>query len=239
MGVAFRGRRARLISAVLAVCCVAIVVIGGTLALGWRPLGASPAASVTRPASADSTKTSLPGGVARASSTARAAPSASAVAPRPSPAADVAPAIASQSSWVLYKSKTYHFSILHPPDWAVSETVAPGWAVISGWDDSNVSITWRTIPRGTTLAQVTDEVWKAMHDAGFTVDASVPGIIAGLPAQMLTLNGMTVTGHARHGIIGIVTTATARYRLELWTRPGSEADDATLYNAFLWTFQPK
>lgn len=225
LGSAFRSRRTRLVSVVLAVACLATVGLGSGLALGWRPLEARTASAVPLSSSSRSVAATASAGSEASAS------------PAPSPAVDIASAIASQSSWILYRSTAYRFSILHPPDWGVSETQTPGWAIISGWDSSNLSVTWRTIPSGTTLSQVTDEVWKAMHDAGFTVDDSEPGMIAGLPARILTLNGTTAAGHPRHGIIGIVVTATGRYRLELWTRPGSEAADVTLYDAFLWTFR--
>jgi len=182
-----------------------------------------------------------------ASPTARAVKTTAAVTASPSPteagptveppARDIPIALASRSSWATYTSKNYRFSINYPADWAPSENQIQGWTVISGWDDSNVSVTWRPIPIGTTLSDITDEVWKAMHDNGFTVIASDPGAIAGLPARILTADGNTSLGHPRHGIIGIVATPKGRYRIELWTRPGSEADDVKLFNALVWTFQ--
>jgi uncharacterized membrane protein YeaQ/YmgE (transglycosylase-associated protein family) len=117
-----------------------------------------------------------------------------------------------------------------------SEAQTQGWTIFSGWDDSNFSVTWRPIPQGTGLGEITDEVWKTMHDSGFTVVTNEPGTIAGLPARILTADGSTSTGHLRHGIIGIVATATGRYRVELWSRPGTESEDITLYNTFLFAF---
>jgi hypothetical protein len=173
----------------------------------------------------------------KATPTASPNPSPSPAAPATEPpAGDIATALQSRPTWLTYSSVTYHFRINYPRGWYPSENQIQGWAVISGWDDSNVSVTWRAIPRGTTLGDVTDEVWKAMHDNGFTVVASQPGVILGLPARILDVDGTTSLGHARHGIVGIVVTLTGRYRVELWTRPGSEQDDVTLFNSFLWTF---
>ncbi|HEX7491263.1 MAG TPA: hypothetical protein VF337_06135 [Candidatus Limnocylindrales bacterium] len=152
------------------------------------------------------------------------------------PAGDIATALESRPTWLTYASSTYHFRINYPKGWYASENQIQGWAVISGWDDSNVSITWRTIPTGTTLSNISDEVWKAMHDNNFTVIDSDPGVIFGLPARIMTVDGVSSLGHARHGIVGIVVTATGRYRVELWTRPGSEQNDVTLFNSLLWTF---
>ena len=56
------------------------------------------------------------------------------------------------------------------------------------------------------------------------------------PARIMTVDGVSSLGHARHGIIGILVTATGRYRVELWTRPGSELDDVKLFNTLLSTF---
>jgi hypothetical protein len=152
------------------------------------------------------------------------------------PAADITTALQSRPTWLTYSSSAYHFRINYPRGWYASENQIQGWAVISGWDDSNVSVTWRPIPRGTALGDITDEVWKAMHDNNFTVITSEPGVILGLPARILNVDGTTSLGHARHGIVGIVVTPAGRYRVELWTRPGSEQDDVTLFNSFLWTF---
>lgn len=161
--------------------------------------------------------------------------------PSPSPAqpisADIEPALASESTWVLYRSATYRFIIEHPIDWPVSETGTPGWAIFSGWDGSNVSVTWRAIPLGTSLDAVTDEVRTAMYDGGFVVGGGDTGLIAGLPARILVLEGKSSSGEARHGIVGIVVTATGRYRVELWSRPGTDAADAKLYDALIATFE--
>jgi hypothetical protein len=173
--------------------------------------------------------------LAAAKATTTSSPSPEAPATEP-PAGDIATALQSRPTWLTYSSSTYHFRIEYPKGWYPSENQIQGWAVVSGWDDSNISVTWRSIPRGTTLGDITDEVWKAMHDNGFTVVASEPGVVIGLPARILYVDGATSLGHARHGIVGIVVTPTGRYRVELWTRPGSEQDDVTLFNSFLWTF---
>jgi hypothetical protein len=170
---------------------------------------------------------------ARPAATTSPSPEAAATEP---PAGDIAAALQSRPTWVGYSSSTYHFTIKYPTGWYPSENQIQGWAVISGWDDSNVSVTWRSIPKGTTLSDITDEVWKAMHDNNFTVTASDPGVIVGLPARIMTVDGVSSLGHARHGIIGILVTATGRYRVELWTRPGSELNDVKLFNTFLSTF---
>jgi hypothetical protein len=60
-------------------------------------------------------------------------------------------------------------------------------------------------------------------------------MIDGLPAQILVVNGVAA-GQQRHGVVGIAANATGRYRIELWSRPGSEANDLTLFNAFAQTF---
>jgi hypothetical protein len=141
-----------------------------------------------------------------------------------------------RSSWATYTSTKYRLRVSYPADWTVSETRNEGYVVIFGWDDSNLFLTWRPVPRGTTLDVVTDEVWKAMHDGGFAVVSRYAETIAGLPAQILVLDGTAPSGHARHGIIGIVVTATGRYRIELWSRPGNEAADVTLFNSVVYTF---
>jgi hypothetical protein len=153
------------------------------------------------------------------------------------PAMDITTAIGSRDRWVPYLSVNYHFKIKYPADWKASEDQIQGWTVISGWDDSNISITWRSIPAGTTLGDITDEVWKAMHDNGFTVIGSAAGTIVGLPARILTVDGTNSLRHARHGIVGIVVTPTGRYRVELWSRPGSEARVVELYGALVATFE--
>jgi hypothetical protein len=144
-------------------------------------------------------------------------------------------AIASQSSWIGYTSKTYKFTIKHPTDWVVSETRNADWAMIFDRENSYLAVTWRTIPRGTTLSAVTQEVWKKMTDTGYSVVSSTASMIDGLPAQILVVNGVAA-GQQRHGVVGIAANATGRYRIELWSRPGSEANDLTLFNAFAQTF---
>jgi hypothetical protein len=200
--------------------------------MGPQPLGAS-SSSTARPSA--HTSATVEAFSAASSTPASRTPSASPTLAHP-PADDIGAAIDSQATWIAYRSATYRFTIKYPADWQVSETQTPGWAVFSGWDESNVSVTWRLVPRDTALGEITDEVWKVMHDNGFTIDADNPGTIAGLPARILIANGTTPTGHARHGIIGIVVTATGRYRVELWSRPGTEAGDMTLYNVFVSTF---
>lgn len=209
-----------------------LVVIGGGSGMGPHPLGASTSSS----ARASTRPLATVEGLSLASSTpVSRTPSASPTLAHPPPD-DIGAAMDTLASWVTYKSATYRFTIKYPADWQASETQTPGWAVFSGWDESNVSVTWRTVAQGTTLGEITDEVWKVMHDNGFTVDADDPGTIAGLPARILIANGTTSTGHARHGIIGIVVTATGRYRVELWSRPGSETGDMALYNILVSTF---
>jgi hypothetical protein len=156
--------------------------------------------------------------------------------PTERPAWDIEQALATRASWATYTSARYKFRVSYPAGWTVSETRNEGWVVIYGSDDSNLSLTWRPIPRGTTLSVVTDEVWKAMHDGGFAVVSRYGEMIAGLPAQILVLEGTAPSGHARHGIIGIVVTATGRYRIELWSRPGNEATGVTLFNSVALTF---
>ena len=150
--------------------------------------------------------------------------------------ADIEPAFASRSAWIIYQSKTYKFVIERPADWPASETATPGWAIFSGWDDSDIAVTWRTVPIGTTLDAVAEEVRTAMSDSGFATDGGGSSLIAGLPARILVLDGKSSSGQARHGIIGIVVTATGRYRVELWSRPGADVADAKLYDALIGTF---
>jgi hypothetical protein len=126
---------------------------------------------------------------------------------------------------------------MYPATWYASEDRQPGWATILGSDGSNINVTWRGIPGGTTLSDITAEVWNVWHSDGFTIEAIDPGVIAGYPARILTMDGLSPTGHPRHGIIGVFVTTTGRYRLELWSRPGSEMDDVALFNALVWTFQ--
>lgn len=158
----------------------------------------------------------------------------------PSPAqptsADIEPALASRASWVGYTSRTYRFVIEHPADWPASETETPGWAIFTGWDESDIAITWRAIPLETSLQAVTDEVRTAMYDSGFAVEDGASGLIAGLPARILVLDGKSPSGEERHGIVGVVVTATGRYRVELWSRPGTDAADMKLFDALTATF---
>ena len=209
-----------------------LIAIGGGSGMGSHPLGASgssPARSSARPSATVETLS-----VASGTPVSRTPiPSPTLAHPPPD---DIGAAIDSVASWAPYTSAAYRFTMKYPADWQVSETQTPGWAVFSGWDESNVSVTWRLVPRGTALGEIKDEVWKVMHDNGFTVDADNPGTIAGLPARILIANGTTPTGHARHGIIGIVVTATGRYRVELWSRPGTETGDMALYNILVSFF---
>jgi hypothetical protein len=145
-------------------------------------------------------------------------------------------AIASQTSWIRYQSKTYKFSIKHPTDWTAPVTPIPGWDSFFDRDGSNLVVTWRAVTKGTTLATVTDEVWKTMNSSGYTVVSKEAGTIVGQPAQVLTVDGNATTGQKRHGTVGILVTATGRYRIELWTRPGADAEDITLFNMFVLTF---
>ena len=145
-------------------------------------------------------------------------------------------AIASVSSWVRYVSRTYKFSIKHPTDWTAPTTPIPGWDSFFDRDGSNLVVTWRAVTKGTTLTTVTNEVWKAMNDSGNTVVGKQTGSIAGQPAQILMVDGKATTGQPRHGTVGLLVTATGRYRIELWTRPGADAEDVTLFNAFVGTF---
>lgn len=153
------------------------------------------------------------------------------------PAADIPAALATRTTWATYSSATYHFRIKYPTTWYASEDRQPGWATILGSDGSNINVTWRAISGGTTLSDITAEVWSVWHSDGFAIEAIDPGVIAGLPARILTMDGMSPTGHPRHGIIGVFVTTTGRYRVELWSRPGSDMDDAALFNALVWTFQ--
>jgi hypothetical protein len=57
-----------------------------------------------------------------------------------------------------------------------------------------------------------------------------------MEARILTADGSDAAGHLRHGIIGIAATATGRYRVELWSRPGTEDADMTLFNTFIFAF---
>jgi hypothetical protein len=224
-----RGRRL-LRPSVLAAGLALLVVTAAGSGMDSLPLAAPPSGPAAAP--------SAPGSfisVASASVRPTRNPNASPTLAEP-PAQDIEMALATRASWATYKSTTYRFRVSYPADWAVSETQTPGWATFSGWDGSNLSLTWRPIPKGTTLSVVTDEVWKAMHDNGFTVISSYEGTIAGLPARILVLDGTAPSGHARHGLIGIVVTATGRYRVEVWSRPGTEAAEVTLFDTVVDTF---
>ena len=141
-------------------------------------------------------------------------------------------AIASRGSWLSYKSMTYGFTVKHPVDWPAAESPSGGWAVaFSDRDGSKFQISWRALAKGTKLSTITDEVWKTMHDSGYTVVDSKPGWISRQPAQILT-----VDGPQRHGVVGLVVSATVRYRVELWTRPGADDMDAELFSNFIATF---
>jgi hypothetical protein len=166
-----------------------------------------------------------------------ASPSAQLPSPAP-PAADIAAALASQASWAAYTSTDYKFTIGYPADWVVSESSPSGWATFRGSDDSNISVTWRAVPTESTLNQITGEVWQGLEDNGYTVESSHPTTIAGLPARVLTANGRSTFGHLRHGIVGVLVTAGGRYRVELWSNPGTEADDLTLFRDLVSTFVP-
>ena len=220
-----RGRRLLRPSALVAGLAL-LVVTAAASGMGSLPLRAQPTAS-----------SSPSGGISvaspSASPTATSTPSPS---PTESPAWDIEQALTARASWTNYTSTKYRFRVSYPADWTVSETRNEGWVVIFGSDNSNLSFTWRPIPRGTTLSVVTDEVWKAMHDGGFAVVSRYGEIVAGLPAQILVLEGTAPSGHARHGMIGIVVTATGRYRIELWSRPGNEAAGVTLFNSVALTF---
>jgi hypothetical protein len=145
-------------------------------------------------------------------------------------------AIATKSSWIVYNSTTYKFSVSHPADWTVSETQVPGWAIIKSPDSTPLQITWRAVPSGTTLDTVTAELWKTMHDTGYTVVQSQPSTVAGRQASLLTVDGPATSAKPRHGVIALVVTTSGRYRIELWTGPGGDAAAAILFDDFLSTF---
>jgi hypothetical protein len=193
-------------------------------------MGAGPAATLA-PATPTPTATPLPTLLPRATPTPTPTPYPTPTLAEP-PAADIDAAIMTQGSWIPYRSTAYKFAVWYPADWVVSETQTPGWVIFSGWDGSNLSTTWRAVTPGTTLNVVTNEVWAAMKDAGFIVDGYDGGTIEGLPSIVLTVDGRTTTGQARHGIIGLVVTDTGRYRIEVWSRPGTEKEDVALYKAF-------
>ena len=217
----------------LAAVLILFALVGGGSGMAARPLGPAASRSLVAIASPSSMKSARPAVAASATPTNRPSPSST---PARAPAGDVGAAIASRLSWVSYSSATFRFSCQIPADWTASETQTPGWAIFWGWDDSDIAITWRPIPAGTTLSQITDEVWKSMHDNGFVVATDEPGTIAGMEARILTADGSDAAGHLRHGIIGIAATATGRYRVELWSRPGTEDADMTLFNTFIFAF---
>jgi hypothetical protein len=217
----------------LAAVLILFALVGGGSGMASQSLRASDSPPLAAMASPSPARTLQPVATANARPTPRPSPSAT---PARAPAADIRVAIESRLSWVPYASSTFRFAAEIPPDWAVSETQTPGWAVIWGWDGSNIAVTWRPTPPGTTLGVVTDEVWKSFHDSGFVLPTNEPGTIAGLPARILTADGPDAAGHLRHGIIGIVATDTGRYRVELWSRPGTEDDDWTLFNTFIFAF---
>ena len=216
-------------------CLVIVVLVVAGSGMGSRPLNApaspSPAASDVALASATPEATPDP----TSSAMATASPTAAPTLVQPG-TADVAMAIAAQSSWIRYASTRYKFSIKHPTDWIVSQIQHPGWDSFLDRDGSNLVVTWRAIPKGTNPATITDEVWKVMHDNGYTVVGSKPGKITGRVAQILTVDGTASAGQQRHGTVGILVTPTGRYRIELWTRPGTDAENAALFNAFIGTF---
>lgn len=217
----------------LAAVLILFAMVGSGSGMASQPLGASGTPSLVAIASPSAAITPQPTPTAGARRTPR--PSATAT-PARAPAADISVAIQSRLAWVPYASSTFRFTAEIPPNWTFSETQTAGWAVIWGWDGSNIAVTWRPTPPGTTLALVTDEVWKSFHDSGFVLPTNEPGTIAGLPARILTADGPDTAGHPRHGIIGVVATETGRYRVELWSRPGTEDDDWTLFNTFLFAF---
>jgi hypothetical protein len=145
-------------------------------------------------------------------------------------------AIASRSSWVLYKSAAYKFAVAHPADWSVSETQVSGWAIISSRDGTPLQVTWRPVTSGTTLDTVSNELWKTMHDLGYTVVDSKTATVSGRQARILTVDGPANAAKPRHGLIALVVTTTGRYRIELWTIPGGDAAAAILFDDFLATF---
>lgn len=154
----------------------------------------------------------------------------------PPSSAAVAMAIASRSSWITFKSATFKFIVAHPADWTVSETQVPGWAIISSRDSTPLQITWRAITSGTTLDTVSAELWKTMHDLGYTVVDTKPATVSGRQASILTVDGPASAAKPRHGLVALVVTTTGRYRIELWTSPGGDAAAAILFNEFLGTF---
>ena len=212
----------------LGLCLVAAVLVGGGSALKPGP-AATPAASLLAAATTSATATASPIVIPTAS------PTATPTAVLPSSAA-VAMAIASRSSWILYKSTAFKFVVAHPADWTVSETQAPGWAIISSRDNTPLQITWRAVSTGTTLTTVAAELWKTMHDTGYTVVDSGPTTLAGRQAEILTVDGPSTSAKPRHGLIAVMVTTSGRYRIELWTSPGGDAAAAVLFNDFLETF---
>jgi hypothetical protein len=215
-------RRVRITAAF---CLVLVVAIGGASALAPSLLS-KPAPSAVAVASATPLATPKPTPTPLTSPTAT---------PSKPASADVALALASKASWVAYASTTLRFSIAHPASWVTSETVAPGWAVISSGSNSDLEITWRSVPAKTTLSQILDEYWKTMHDSGYTVVGNTTGAVGKFPAKLLTVDGPAAK--PRHGNVALIVTTTGRYRIELWTVPGSDASAATLFSELLATFQ--
>jgi len=204
-------------------CLLLVVVIGGGSALEPSLLS-NPTPSVVAVATQLATPTPPPTPVPSPTAT-----------PNEPASADVAMALASKASWVVYTSKTYKFSIARPASWVPSETIAPGWAVISSGSNSDLEITWRAVPAKTTLDQILDEYWKAMNDNGYTVVGNTTSTIGQFQARLLTVEGPA--GKLRHGNVALIVTTTGRYRIELWTVPGGDAAAATLFSELLATLQ--
>ena len=221
--------------AALGAVLILFALVGGGSGMASQPLRPSGSASLAAMASPSSGRTPQPLPTASSKPTPGPSPSST---PARAPAADIGAAIASRLSWVPYTSSTFRFTCEIPEVWTASETQTQGWAIFWGWDGSDIAITWRATPPGTTLNQITDEVWKSFHDSGFVLPTSEEGTIAGMPARILTANGSDAAGHPRHGVIGVAATATGRYRVELWSRPGTEDADMTLFNTFIFAFTP-
>ena len=146
-------------------------------------------------------------------------------------------ALATEDSWVAYTSQTYKFTIAHPASWTPSEVRAPGWALMSSPSGSDLEVTWRVIPHGTTLVTITDELWKTMHNNGYVVVGSVAETINSLQARLLTVDGPGGAGKQRHGNVALIVTSTGRYRIELWTNSGGDDAAAKLFKDLLATFR--
>lgn len=212
----------------LAVGIAAVVLLGVGSRIGSPAMDVQPTESGIARVSARPSATASPA----ASLTATPSPTPSTSASHgQSAAADIAMAIASRTSWVSYTSKTYKFTVKHPVDWTPSETMYPGWATFFDAQKSCVAVTWHAVTKGTKLTTVTDELWKTMHDTGYTVVSKAPGTIEGLPATILVVNG-TPYGQPRHGVVGVFIVGAGRYRIELWSGQASYEDDLTLFNTF-------